>query len=261
MDVSGPPLVVREIAKTFSGVHPGDPPIRVVDNVSFSVAAGQFVSLLGPSGCGKTTLLRIIAGLTQADHGQITFGEQSLERPGRERGFVFQNFGLLPWRTVQDNVEFALEIHGVERVERHAMAARQITLVGLAGFERHFPHQISGGMQQRVGLARAFAIDPPILLMDEPFSAVDAQTRETLQDELLRILEKRSARVLFVTHSIEEALYLSDRVLIFSRRPAQIIEDLTVPLPKPRWSYDVQADPTYLDLRRHIRHRMGLANA
>jgi len=252
------PLEIRAIEKRFAGVHPGDPPVVAIESASFSVGAGEFVSLVGPSGCGKTTLLRIVAGLVRQDAGQVALGENVLDLPGRDRGFVFQNFGLLPWRTVMENVEFGLEIRQVPRVECRKIAQRFIDLVGLKGFERHYPHQISGGMQQRVGIARALAIDPQILLMDEPFSAVDAQTREVLQDELLRILAARPMRVLFVTHSIEEALYLSDRVVVLSPRPGRVLADLVVSLPKPRWKHDVQALPEYLRLRKDIRGMIGL---
>lgn len=252
------PLTIHAIEKRFAGVHPGDPPVVAIAGVSFSVGAGEFVSLVGPSGCGKTTLLRIVAGLVRQDGGQVALGEQVLDVPGRDRGFVFQNFGLLPWRTVVENVEFGLEIRQVSQAERRKIAQRFIDLVGITGFERHFPHQISGGMQQRVGIARALAIDPQILLMDEPFSAVDAQTREVLQDELLRILAARPMRVLFVTHSIEEALYLSDRVVVLSPRPGRVLADLRVSLPKPRWKHDVQALPEYLQLRKEIRGMIGL---
>jgi NitT/TauT family transport system ATP-binding protein len=253
------PLEILAIEKRFAGVHPGEPPVVAVGGVSFTVGAGEFVSLVGPSGCGKTTLLRIVAGLVRQDGGTIILGQEILEAPGRDRGFVFQSFGLLPWRTVIGNVEFGLEIRSLPRAERRAVAQRFIDLVGLKGFERHFPHQISGGMQQRVGIARALAIDPQILLMDEPFSAVDAQTREVLQDELLRILAARPMRVLFVTHSIEEALYLSDRIVVLSPRPSRVLADVAVPLPKPRWEHDVQALPEYLRLRREIRGMIGLA--
>jgi NitT/TauT family transport system ATP-binding protein len=249
-------LEVRGIVKTLPAVDPASPAVRIIGGVSFSVASGELVSLLGPSGCGKTTLLKIVAGLVRADEGEVRLDGIRTEGVSRNRGFVFQNFGLLPWRTVLANVEFALELHQVAPERRRGLAQEYLRLVGLRGFEEHYPHQISGGMQQRVGIARALAIDPAVLLMDEPFSAVDAQTREDLQNELLKLLSDRSVPTIFVTHSIEEALYLSDRVLVFTQRPAQVLKDICVDLPKPRWSFDVQADAQFLELRRELREML-----
>jgi NitT/TauT family transport system ATP-binding protein len=226
--------------------------LLVLDGVSFVVEAGEFVSVLGPSGCGKTTLARIIVGIEDRTDGRIEIGGRPAGPPGPDRCLVFQNYGLLPWRTVQDNVELGLEIQGVPRSERRATAARFIDLVGLTGFERHFPHQISGGMQQRAGLARALSTQPRLLIMDEPFGAVDAQMRTLLQDELLRIVELTNATVLFVTHSIEEAVYLSDRILIFSARPGRPVGEVNVDLPKPRYSVGARDLPEFAGVRRQV---------
>ena len=212
-------LEVRHLSKVFfENNDPSRPGLVALYDVSFSVRKNEFVCLLGPSGCGKTTLIRVIAGLIAADKGDILVNHAPVTAPGRDRCMVFQQFGLLPWRTVLANVEFGLEIEGVASAERKKIARRYLELVGLDGFENYYPHQISGGMQQRVGIARALSKEPDILLMDEPFGAVDAQTREQLQEELLKIWAKTDTTVLFVTHSIDESVYLSDRVIIMQSR-------------------------------------------
>jgi NitT/TauT family transport system ATP-binding protein len=226
--------------------------LLVLDGISFSIRPGEFLSVLGPSGCGKTTLARIIAGIETPDQGEILIDGAPAGPPGSNRCLVFQNYGLFPWRTVIDNVCLGLEIRGVPRPVREQKAAEYIRLVGLNGFERHYPHQLSGGMQQRTGLARALSTEPRLLLMDEPFGAVDAQMRTLLQDELLRICEATAATVLFVTHSVEEAIYLSDRILIFSARPGRLEAELTVDLPKPRYAFDARSDPRFVDIRREV---------
>ena len=225
----------------------------VLDAVGFSVPKNQFLCLLGASGCGKTTLLRIVAGLTEADGGEVRVEGKAVRGPGQDRSLVFQNYGLLPWRNVMGNVEFGLEMRGVPKARRRAISQTHIDRVGLKGYERHFPHQISGGMQQRVALARAFSKDPKLLLMDEPFAAVDMQTREMLQDELLKIWTDMQTTVLFVTHSIEEAIYLGDRVLVMSARPGRIAADIMTALPRPRSKVDVKALPRFDELRRQVR--------
>ncbi len=227
----------------------------VLDQVSFAIPRAQFACLLGPSGCGKTTVLRIVAGLTSADDGEVLVDGDVIRGPGLDRSLVFQNYGLLPWRTVMGNVEFALEIQRVPKRERRRRAKEQIDRLNLTGFERHYPHEISGGMQQRVGLARAFTKNPKVLLMDEPFAAVDMQTRELLQEELLRIWETVKITVLFVTHSIEEAVYLADRVLVMSARPGRIKDDVTVDLGRPR-AADVKASPEYRALAERLRNAL-----
>ncbi|MCC6192557.1 MAG: ABC transporter ATP-binding protein [Anaerolineales bacterium] len=220
---------------------------RVVEDLSFGVAAGEFVSILGPSGCGKTTLLRVIVRLAPAEHGTIKIDDSEKYAPGRDVCLVFQSYGLFPWRTVRENVEFGLKMQGVAARERRATGQEFIDLVGLSGFEQHYPHQISGGMQQRVGLARALACRPKLLLMDEPFAAVDAQTRERLQTELLRIVAQTASTVVFVTHSIQEAVYLGTRVLVMGARPGRIAADLPVPLGSERWRRDVRLERRFED--------------
>jgi ABC-type nitrate/sulfonate/bicarbonate transport system ATPase subunit len=246
-------LDITGLSKTYGGAGRDDPPIRVLDSVSFSVPKNQFVCLLGGSGCGKTTLLKIVAGLIAPDAGRIEIEGRAVTRPGSDRSLVFQNYGLLPWRNVLGNVEFGLEIRGVPRAQRREICRDYIKRVGLTGCENHFPHQISGGMQQRVGLARALSKDPKILLMDEPFAAVDMQTREHLQDELLGIWWTMKTTVLFVTHSIEEAIYLGDRVIVMASRPGRIAADILTELPRPRAETEVKSSARYAELQRQVR--------
>ena len=247
-------LEVRHLSKIFFEQNdPRKPGLVALYNISLAIRKDEFVSLLGPSGCGKTTLIRIIAGLLTADRGEVLVNSQVVNSPGRDRCMVFQQFGLLPWRTVMSNVEFGLEIDSVPRDERRALAEKYLELVGLNGFENYYPHQISGGMQQRVGIARALSKKPEILLMDEPFGAVDAQTREQLQEELLKIWAQTETTVVFVTHSIDEAIYLSDRVVVMQARPGRIKEEVTIDLPRPRWEGDIKADPRFAQLRAHLR--------
>jgi NitT/TauT family transport system ATP-binding protein len=247
-------LEVRRLSKIFFEQNdPRKPGLVALYNISLAIRKNEFVSLLGPSGCGKTTLIRIVAGLLTADRGEVLVNSQLVNSPGRDRCMVFQQFGLLPWRTVVSNVEFGLEIDGVAREERRALAGKYLELVGLKGFESYYPHQISGGMQQRVGIARALSKRPEILLMDEPFGAVDAQTREQLQEELLKIWAQTETTVVFVTHSIDEAIYLSDRVVVMQARPGRIKEEVTIDLPRPRWEGDIKADPRFAQLRARLR--------
>ena len=245
-------IEARNLTKTYAS-HDGD--VVALQDVSLKVTDSEFVSILGPSGCGKSTLLRILDGLTSADSGAIEMDGKPIERPTQERGFVFQSFNLFPWRTVRGNIEFGMEIKGVPSRERHVAAQRLVELMGLTGFERKFPHELSGGMQQRVGIARALAIDPAVLLMDEPFGALDAQTREDMQDELLRVWAAARKTVLFVTHSIEEAIYLSDRVLIMTPRPGRILADVAIPFTRPR-SEAHRTLPEFSALRHAIRERL-----
>ena len=250
-------LEVRRLSKVFFEQNdPRKPGLVALYQVSLSIRKNEFVSLLGPSGCGKTTLIRIIAGLLTADRGEVLVNNQPVTAPGRDRCMVFQQFGLLPWRTVMSNVEFGLEIEGVPREERRELADKYLELVGLQGFENYYPHQISGGMQQRVGIARALAKKPEFLLMDEPFGAVDAQTREQLQEELLKIWAQTEATVIFVTHSIDEAIYLSDRVVVMQARPGRIKEEVAIDLRRPRWEGDVKADPRFAQLRARLRESL-----
>jgi len=225
-------LQVEGLSKYFYG-RAGD--IRkVLDSITVSIADGEFVCLVGASGCGKTTFIRCIAGLLPAEEGEVRIDGKVVTRPGPDRGFVFQNDALLPWRTVMHNVLFGLEVRGHRLAETRPTAETLIKLVGLSGFENHYPSELSGGMRQRVNLARALAIDPEVLLMDEPFASLDAQTREIMQRELLKIWNRRKKTVLFITHQIDEAIYLADRVLVFSYRPGRLTADIRIPFPRPR---------------------------
>ena len=220
-------LTVARLDKRFDALEA----LRAID---ISVAPGEFISVVGPSGCGKTTFLRIVAGLESATAGQVLIDGRPVTGPGSNRGFVFQNDNLLPWRTVLGNAMIGPEVAGRAGPAEKRRTLDLLRLVGLEGFEDYHPRQLSGGMRQRVNLARALAIDPDILLMDEPFSALDAQTREIMQTELLRIWEQGRKTVLFVTHQIDEAVFLSDRVLVFARRPGRLQECVDVTLPRPR---------------------------
>jgi NitT/TauT family transport system ATP-binding protein len=225
-------LTVDDVSKTFrvrGGRYSEDHLLPVLRHISFDVAEGEIVSLIGESGCGKTTLLRIVQGLVRLDRGAIRVDGKPVTGPGRDRGFVFQQATLLPWRTARANVEFGLELQGLPASQRHKKAQELLELVGLGAAGEQFPHQLSGGMQQRVGLARALAIDPSILLMDEPFSALDAQTREVLQRELLRIQHETGKTILFVTHDLDEAIYLSNRVIVLGAKPGRIKKIIDIP--------------------------------
>jgi len=222
-----PKLSVSRLSKSF-----GD--LDALRGISLGVERGEFISVVGPSGCGKTTFLRIVAGLEHATSGEVLLDGRIVRKPGTDRGFVFQNDSLLPWRTVFTNAMIGREITGSIGPDDRKRTMELLKLVGLEGFENYHPRQLSGGMRQRVNLARALAIDPEILLMDEPFAALDAQTREIMQTELLRIWERGQKTVLFVTHQIDEAVFLSDRVLVFARRPGRIQAEVVIPLPRPR---------------------------
>jgi len=228
-------IEVDRLSKTFPG-RTGDGAVEALKDVSLTIRDGEFLTVLGPSGCGKTTLLRIMAGLESHDSGEIRVDGKAITGPGPDRAMVFQSFALLPWATIIANVAFGLELRGVAKSEREARAEQLIKLVGLSGFEKKLPGQLSGGMQQRVGLARALAVDPKILLMDEPFGALDEQTRRLLQEELLAIWEQSRKTVLFITHSMEEAVLLGDRVVLMSPRPGRIVDIVEVPLARPRAS-------------------------
>lgn len=207
---------------------------EALHDVSFDVEDGEFVCLLGPSGCGKTTLLRIIAGLETQTSGEITLNGVPITGPDPKRGMVFQQYSLFPWRTVIDNVTFGLEMQGINKIEARRHAEKYIDLVGLEQFKNSYPYELSGGMQQRAAIARALANEPEVLLMDEPFGALDAQTRNILQDELLKIWEQKHVTFIFVTHSVDEAVVLSDRIVVMTARPGRIKEIVTVDLPRPR---------------------------
>ncbi len=211
-----------------------DTRLVALDGVNLTVMDGEFVSIVGPSGCGKTTFLSVVDGLIAATNGRVMVNGRVVSRPGPDRAVVFQDASLLPWRTVERNVVYGLECLGIADAEAKARARKFIDMVGLSGFEHHYPHELSGGMQQRVNLARALVMDPEVLLMDEPFAALDAQTREGMQEELLRIWLQAKKTVLFITHQIDEAIYLSDRVVVFSGRPGRVKEIIEVGMERPR---------------------------
>jgi NitT/TauT family transport system ATP-binding protein len=217
-----------------------------LDDFSLSIREGAFVAIVGPSGCGKSTLLDIIAGLTKSKgSGNTVIDGRQVFGPALDRGLIMQGYALFPWRNVRRNVEYGLEVKGIPRKERGAIAQKFIDLVELTGFETRYPNELSGGMRQRVAIARALAYDPDVLLMDEPFAAVDAQTRETMQDELLKIQGKTNKTVIFVTHSIEEAVLLADQVVVMTPRPGRIKQIVDVTLPRPRTSADMRASADY----------------
>jgi NitT/TauT family transport system ATP-binding protein len=226
---------------------------QALADVSLNIGRGEFISFLGPSGCGKTTLLRLVAGLLQPDEGSIAVGGQPVSGPRKDCSMVFQHFGLLPWRTVLRNVEFPMELDGVPESKRRETAKKFIKLVGLSGTEERFPHELSGGMQQRVGIARALTREPVLLLMDEPFGALDAQTREQLQEEFRRIWVMTKNTVVFVTHSIDEALVLSNRIVVFTTGPGRIKEIISEPLGALRNDPDVRSLPEFGKCRGQLR--------
>jgi NitT/TauT family transport system ATP-binding protein len=229
----------------------GNQPLVALERVDLSVPPREFFCLLGPSGCGKTTLLKLIAGLINPTEGEVWIDGQRIQGPGPDRAMVFQNFALLPWADVLTNIAFGLELRGMSKPERLQIANELVQAVGLTGFEHHYPRQLSGGMQQRVGLARALAVNPKILLMDEPFSALDTQTRRLLQEDVLELHTRSPKTVAFVTHSMDEAVRLGDRVALMSPRPGQIQEIIPVDLPRPR-PPDVEKDPLFVELKEYL---------
>jgi NitT/TauT family transport system ATP-binding protein len=247
-------IEVRNITHRFQNT--GRAVLPVLDNVSMTVEPGTFVSLLGPSGCGKTTLLRIMDGLVQPTSGQIFVDGVEVHKPGLDRAMVFQEFNLLPWRTALNNIEFALELHGVTGVERRDRALEALQRVGLEKFATYYPHQLSGGMKQRIGLARALSTNPRYLLMDEPFGALDPLVREIMQIDLLKLLDAEKRTIVFVTHSVDEAVFLSDRVIMFRANPGSILKTLDIDLPPRRFENDeeIKASPAFVNYRNMIWH-------
>jgi NitT/TauT family transport system ATP-binding protein len=239
-----PKLAVAGLSKRFAD-------LEALRNITFDVASGEFIAIVGPSGCGKTTFLRIVAGLESASAGEVRIDGRIVRKPGGDRGFVFQQDSLLPWRTVFANAMIGPEVAGHAGEAERRRTLDLLKLVGLAGFEGYFPRQLSGGMRQRVNLARALAIDPEILLMDEPFSALDAQSREIMQTELLRIWEQGRKTVLFVTHQIDEAVFLADHVFVFARRPGRVQDRVDIDLPRPR-TLAIKRTPEFVAYVDHI---------
>jgi NitT/TauT family transport system ATP-binding protein len=240
-------IVIRNLTKTYSGGT-----VVALQDINLEVDSNESLCVLGPSGCGKTTLLRIIDCLIARDRGEVLIDGQLVAEPRPDIAVVFQHFGLFPWKRLVENIAYGLEIRKKSRQEISATVERYVALIGLKGFENSYPYQLSGGMQQRAGLARAMAINPSVLLMDEPFGALDAQTREMMQEELLRILEGEKKTMIFVTHSIDEAIVLGDRIVVMSRRPGRIQEILPVEIPRPRKILSVRAHPQYIELRNSI---------
>lgn len=250
---SVPRISVRNVEKRFALGGRRDGTIVALDDVSVDIYEGEFLVVIGPSGCGKTTLLRMIANLIPSNAGEIQVDGKVVVEPGPERAMVFQHFGLFPWKTVIENVKFPLRIRQVPDDEATEIARAQLRKVGLAEmFENSHPHQLSGGMQQRVGLARALATEAEILLMDEPFGAIDAQTRELLQNDLSRLCSEDRKTVVLVTHDIDEAVLLADRILILTAGPGRVREIVDVDLPTPRWEHDTRTDPRFAAIRAHV---------
>jgi ABC-type nitrate/sulfonate/bicarbonate transport system ATPase subunit len=248
--VSAPKLVVEGVSRVFPGVQ-GGAPVRALEPTNLSVAENDFITILGPSGCGKSTLLRIVAGLDRPSAGRVLLDGREVRGPGADRGMVFQSYTLFPWLDVSQNIAYGLREKGVPAAEREGIVASYIDKVGLRGFENHFPKQLSGGMQQRTAIARALANDPEILLLDEPFGALDNQTRSLMQELLLGIWERETKTVLFVTHDIEEAIFLASRVVVMTARPGRIKADVPVDLPHPR-HYRMKTMPAFSELKARL---------
>jgi len=242
-------LRVEGVDKTFKRANKSS--VEALRGINITVNEGEFVSIVGASGSGKSTLLRIIDGLLKPSGGDVFVDGKRVVAPGRDRAMVFQQDSLLPWKTVSENVGYGLTLAGRPKAETRKVAERFITMTGLAGFESHYPHQLSGGMRQRVNVARALAVDPRILLLDEPFAALDAQTREIMQTELLSIWQESRKTVLLITHQIDEAVFLSDRVIIFSARPGTVREEVKVDLPRPR-TLEMKRTPEFVGLLDRI---------
>jgi NitT/TauT family transport system ATP-binding protein len=238
---------VLENAVSVKGVYKNYGEVEALRDMSLDFPKGQLISLLGPSGCGKTTLLKIIAGLLPATQGEVIVNGKVVTKPGPDRAFVFQDFALMPWANVIRNVAFGLELRGVGKVEREEIASKYIGDVGLKGFEHSFPHELSGGMRQRVGLARALSVDSPVLLMDEPFSAVDEQTRRKFQEDLLSLVKNENKTFIFVTHSIEEAVYVSDQIALLLPRPSRVSEIIKPSGFRHKDVDSIRKDSEYLD--------------
>jgi NitT/TauT family transport system ATP-binding protein len=238
-------LTIRNLSKTYFDAYAGSH-VNAVQDVSLEVPEGEFVSLVGPSGCGKSTILNMIAGFIPSSSGEILLDGRIVKGPGPDRGVVFQSFALFPWKSVLDNVAFGLKMRGMRKEERDRKAREYLELVGLSHAADRYPNELSGGMQQRVGVARALANDPDVLLMDEPFASVDAQTRMTLQEELTRIWQERRPTIIFITHDVSEAVFLANRVVVLSN--GRLLDQLDIPLPRPRTWGELHEDAEYKSL-------------
>ncbi|MCA1625965.1 MAG: ABC transporter ATP-binding protein [Acidobacteria bacterium] len=247
-DQNSPKIFLDNVTVVYAS---GSEQILAVENVTFSVGDKEFLSIIGPSGCGKSTILHVIAGFIQPTSGEVKVSGSLVRQPDQDRGVVFQKYNLFPWKKVRQNIEFGLRMKGVPKEERGEVVADYLKLMGLTEFADSYPHSLSVGMQQRVGLARAYANDPDVLLMDEPFSSLDSQTGERMRELLLRVWSQNLKTVVFITHDIEEAIQLSDRVLLLSPRPGRVHEEFQVNLPRPR-SREIFADSRFVELRKRI---------
>ncbi|MBN1431413.1 MAG: ABC transporter ATP-binding protein [Methanomicrobiaceae archaeon] len=243
---------IEKLGRIFTKEGDGSVAVTALDNINLHIEDKEFVCLVGPSGCGKTTLLRIIAGLDFPTSGSVSLDGKPVEGPDPERGMVFQEYSLFPWLRISDNIGFGLEMKGYSREDKKKIVDEYLDLVNLEGFGMSYPHELSGGMRQRVAIARALANDPKVLLMDEPFGALDAQTRNMMQRELLEIWEKTRKTIIFVTHSVDEAVFLADRIVVLSPRPGRIKDIIDVNLPRIR----ERTDPDFANLRRHVLSHM-----
>lgn len=243
-----PLISVQGLMKSFSRA---ERTVTAIDNFNLDVARGEFIAIVGPSGCGKSTFLHILGGFESATSGSLSIDGRPITKPGPDRGVVFQEYALYPWRTVADNITWALEIQGRSRADRKAVADTLLAKVGLTHFRDHYPAELSGGMKQRVAIARTLAFDPEVLLLDEPFGALDAQNRELMQEELQRLLNDFKRTAIFITHDIEEAIYLADRVIVFTARPGRTKADIRIDLPRPR-DIEVKKTTAYLAYRNQI---------
>lgn len=249
-------LSIRNLAKTYFDPYAGEH-VNAVKDISLDVEQGEFVSVVGPSGCGKTTVLNMIAGFIPHSSGEILLNGKAINGPGPERGVVFQSFALFPWKTVLDNVGFGPKMRGVPKAERDKIAHEYLALAGLTHAANRYPNELSGGMQQRVGVVRALANNPAVLLMDEPFASVDAQTRMTLQEELTRIWQERRPTVIFITHDVPEAVFLANRVVVLSK--GRVLDQIKVDLPRPRVWDDLIEDDTFKKLSAQVLHMVRSA--
>jgi ABC-type nitrate/sulfonate/bicarbonate transport system ATPase subunit len=236
-----PKLEIRDVGKIYN-TKAGE--TTALEKTSFTVADGEFVTILGPSGCGKSTILRIVAGLEESNSGQVLLDGKEINGPGPDRGMVFQSYTLFPWLNVKDNITFGLKLKGVSQKERDDLARHYLQLIGLEGFEKHYPIQLSGGMKQRVAIARALANDPKILLMDEPFGALDAQTRTIMQEVLLKAWEETKKTILFITHDVDESIFLADSVYVMTARPGRLKKKIPITLARPR-EYSMKSTPEF----------------